>query len=92
MGPTHLTLYVAGTQARTQQVLGRVRRTCEELGSERVLLEIVDVLADPLRAGVDGVHVTPTLLAGTVREGVRVFGDLTDVREALWTMGVGGSA
>ena len=89
MQPKQLTLYVSTPNARSEPLLGRVRRVCEELGPEQVSLEVVDVVADPERARTDGVRVTPTLLAGTPHEGARAFGDLADVREALWGLGVG---
>jgi hypothetical protein len=89
MGPQRLTLFVAGPEARRGALCGRVERACEELGPERVRLEIVDVRALPARAGAEGVRLTPTLQAGEPEEGRRVFGDLTDVREALWMLGVG---
>lgn len=89
MGPHRLTLFVAGPEAQRGPLSGRVTRACEELGPERVRLEIVDVLAEPARARAEGVRLTPTLQAGAAGDGQRVFGDLTDVREALWMLGVG---
>lgn len=89
MGCQRLTLYVAGPQARRGPLCGRVERACEELGTENVRLEIVDVHDQPERARNEGVHLIPTLQAGAPGEDRRVFGDLTDVREALWMLGVG---
>ena len=89
MGPQRLTLFVAGPAALRGPLCGRVERACEELGAERVRLEIVDVRSHPERARDEGVRLTPTLQAGEAREGRRVFGDLADAREALWILGVG---
>ena len=84
-----LTLFVSGPDARGGMLRSRLTRVCEELGAARVLLEIVDVHKDPGRARDEGVWLAPTLQAGTARDGRRVFGDLLDVREALWMLGVG---
>ena len=89
MGPHRLTLFVAGADALRGPLCGRVQRACSELGEGRVELELVDVLAEPERALEAGVRLTPTLLAGEGGAARRVFGDLTDVREALWAVGVG---
>lgn len=89
MGPQRLTLFVAGPEAQRGPLCGRVQRACEDLGPERVRLEIVDVRAQPERARDEGVRLTPTLQAGEAGEERRVFGDLTDVSEALWMLGVG---
>jgi hypothetical protein len=89
MGFQRLTLFVADAAARRGPLCARVERACEELGPESVRLEIVDVGAHPERARGEGVHLTPTLQAGAPGEDRRVFGDLTDVREALWMLGVG---
>jgi len=88
MGPQRLTLFVAGADALRGPLCGRVVGACQELGGERVELELVDVLAAPERAQAAGVRLTPTLLAGEGAGARRVFGDLTDVREALWAVGV----
>ncbi|HVS17025.1 MAG TPA: circadian clock KaiB family protein [Planctomycetota bacterium] len=89
MGPHRLTLFVAGAEALRGPLIGRVQRACRELGEGRVELELVDALAEPERARAAGVRLTPTLLAGEGPLARRVFGDLTDVREALWAVGAG---
>lgn len=88
MGPHRLTLFVAGSEAVRGPLSGRVQQACRELGGVQIELELVDALAEPDRARAAGVHMTPTLMAGDGPTARRVFGDLTDVREALWALGV----
>lgn len=89
MAPQRLTLFVSGPDARGGMLCSRLTRVCDELTAARVQLEIVDVQKDPARARDEGVLLAPTLQAGAARDGRRVFGDLLDVREALWMLGVG---
>lgn len=88
MTPQRLTLFVSGPDARGGVLCHRLTRACEELGPAHVQLEIVDVRNDPERARAEGVLLAPTLQAGQARDGRRVFGDLLDVREAMWLLGV----
>jgi hypothetical protein len=85
-----LTLYLAGDPARFAQAVEGLRRAARERLGPEVHLEVVDVLADRQRALADGVHVAPTLLLGDPRHGPRAFGDLSDARDALTSLGLDG--
>jgi len=90
MDTPKLTLYLAGDAACFTQAVAGLRRAARERLGPEVELEIVDVLAQRERAQADGVLVAPTLVLGDPRHGPRAFGDLSDPRGALWSLGLDG--
>lgn len=90
MDAPKLTLYLAGDPARFAQAVEGLRRAARERLGPGARLEVVDVLAERERAQADGVHVAPTLVLGDPRHGPRAFGDLSDARNALSTLGLDG--
>ena len=86
MTPLRLTLYVAGSSARSRTALA----AAQELGvgqAPRVsALEVVDVEREPARAAADGVLLTPALMVAGQGPERRVFGDLSDPLELAWAL------
>jgi len=60
--PLVLRLYVAGDAPNSARARANLRRILTDVDPSRYTLEIIDCLAEPLRALDDGVLVTPTLL------------------------------
>ena len=60
--PMVLRLYVAGDAPNSARALANLRRLLADVDPTRYRLEIIDCLAEPLRALDDGVLVTPTLV------------------------------
>jgi circadian clock protein KaiB len=57
-----LRLYVAGDAPNSARARANLRRLLNDVDPARYRLEIIDCLAEPLRALDDGVLVTPTLV------------------------------
>ena len=66
--------------------MANVERTCCELVGLRYRLEIVDVLADPLRALNDDVLMTPTLVRLVPTPHSKIIGNLTEGQKLLELM------
>jgi len=90
MEPCKLTLYLAGDVSPFAQAVESLRRAARERFGPQAEVEVVDVLSDRERAQADGVLVAPTLILGDPRQGPRAFGDLSDARAALWSLGLDG--
>jgi circadian clock protein KaiB len=77
--PAHLRLYIARStpnSVRAQQNLATVLEKFQ--GGQDIKVETVDVFAQPKRALVDGVVVTPTLIGTSGGKRVVLMGDLAD--------------
>lgn len=61
-GPMILRLYVAGDAPNSTRARANLRRLLSDIDPSRYELEVIDCLAEPLRALGDGVLVTPTLM------------------------------
>jgi len=85
-----LTLYLAGDPARFGPSVDGLRRAARERLGPEAVLEVVDILSDRERARSDGVLVAPTLVLGDPRRGPRAFGELSDSRAALRSLGLDG--
>jgi len=57
-----LRLYVAGDAPNSTRARANLRRLLNDVDPARYQLEVIDCLAEPLRALGDGVLVTPTLV------------------------------
>jgi circadian clock protein KaiB len=60
--PLVLRLYVAGDAPNSARARANLRRILSDVDPSRYTLEVIDCLAEPLRALEDGVLVTPTLV------------------------------
>ncbi|OPZ86409.1 MAG: Circadian clock protein KaiB [bacterium ADurb.Bin429] len=81
-----LRLYVAGSAPNSARARENLAALCRGLAPERLDLEVVDVLREPMRALEDRVFVTPLLCKLAPPPEARVVGDLSDhaqVRRAL---------
>jgi len=90
MDAPKLTLYLAGDPTRFAPSIDGLRRAARERLGPAAELEVVDVLSDRERARADGVLVAPTLVLGDPRQGPRAFGELSDTRAALRSLGLDG--
>ena len=61
-GPMVLRLYVAGDAPNSARARANLRRILTDVDPSCYQLEVIDCLAEPLRALGDGVLVTPTLV------------------------------
>ncbi len=78
-----LRLYVAGASpnsARAEQNLRSALAQVAGLG-DRLVVDVIDVLADARRALKDGVIVTPTLISAHGGERSVIMGDLSDAAQ-----------
>src|SRR5262245_14117691 len=73
-----LRLYIAGEAPSSRRALQNIQQICSEIGRTSCDLEIVDVLADPVRALNDRVLVTPTLVRLSPRPVIKIVDDLKD--------------
>jgi circadian clock protein KaiB len=97
-GILQLRLYVANrspNSVRAMINLDAICRECLEEGAYRI--EVVDVLADPLRAVQDKILVTPTLAGwmpagqGMAEHPILILGDLSEHDRVLDALGLRGS-
>ena len=84
-----LRLYVAGNAPNSARAIANAKTICAEHFAARHELEIVDLLAEPLRALADGIIVTPTLLKLAPLPARRVIGNLSDTNQVLLALGSG---
>lgn len=87
-GPMALCLYVAGNAPNSQLAVSNLAAICDEFLPGRYQLEIVDVLATPLRALADGILVTPSLALTATSPAVRIIGNLSDRDSVLHALGI----
>ena len=84
-----LRLYVAGESPNSAHARRNLAEVCKAYAlSERIELEIVDVLDDPLRMLSDAISVTPMLLRLAPSPVVRLVGDLSDRGLLLEVLGL----
>ena len=87
-GKVQLTLYVAKSASNSRSAI----KTVEQLKAEHpdlVDFEVVDALAEPLRALDEGVLVTPTLVCLEPVQ-LKVIGGLRNARELATLLGIDG--
>ena len=78
-----LRLYIAGEAPSSRRALQNIQDICSELGRATCQLEIVDVLAEPIRALKDRVLVTPTLVRLSPAPVVKIVADLSGRRKLV---------
>ena len=81
-----LRLYVAGAAPNSLLAVANAKAICARHFAGRHVLEIVDVIAHPLRALADGVVVTPTLIKRWPRPLQRLIGNLAEEAVVLATL------
>ncbi|MGE0490509.1 MAG: circadian clock KaiB family protein [Vulcanimicrobiota bacterium] len=86
-----LTLYVAGSGARSSKTIANLRRICEQ-HLDRHQLEVVDVRENPQRAEDEMVLMTPTLVRQSPGPQRRVVGDLSDTEAVLFGLDLSSSS
>lgn len=82
-----LRLYVVGSSLRSTVALQAVQALCQA-HPDRVSLEVLDVLENPLRADDDRIMATPCLLRLSPEPKRRVFGDLSDHAALVGALGL----
>jgi circadian clock protein KaiB len=76
--PLRLRLYVTGQSPNSVRALANIESICQELmGCGQYVLEVVDILLDPMRAVTDQIIVTPTLVRLPLPS-VQIVGDLSE--------------
>jgi len=83
----HLRLYVAGNAPNSIRAIANAKAICIEHYDADCVLEIVDMLEQPLRALADEIIVTPTLLRLHPLPMRRVIGSLSDTGQVLLALG-----
>jgi len=82
-----LRLYIAGHAPNSIRAVANAKAICTEHYDEDCVLEIVDLLEEPLRALADEIIVTPTLLRVRPLPVRRVIGSLSDTGQVLLALG-----
>lgn len=72
-----LRLYVTGNTPTAAQAISTLKALCNELGEDRVSMDVIDVLEDPESALNDDVYATPTVFRIKPDPIRRVFGNLS---------------
>ena len=83
-----LRLYVAARSPNSLRAIANINSICRKHLGGCKMIEIIDVLEDPLRTLRDGVFVTPTLVRVSPAPMRRMFGDLGDTARVLDTLGI----
>jgi circadian clock protein KaiB len=78
-----LRLYVSGNAPNSVSAIANAKAICASHFESRCELEIIDLLAQPLRALADGIIVTPTLVKLLPLPVQRVVGNLSDISRVL---------
>lgn len=79
-----LRLYVTGRTQSAARAIDTVSALQQQLGADRVRVEIIDVLEDPVSAVNDDVYATPTIFRVKPEPVRRLFGNIAAV-EMLMT-------
>jgi circadian clock protein KaiB len=86
----NLRLYVANRSPNSLRAMANLEAICRECLKEGTYrLEVVDILADPLRAVRDKILVTPTLAKLSIPP-VLILGDLSERDRVLAVLGLRG--
>jgi circadian clock protein KaiB len=78
-----LRLYVSGNAPNSVRAIANAKSICASHFDARCHLEIIDLLAEPLRALADGIIVTPTLIRLFPLPVQRIVGNLSDTGQVL---------
>jgi circadian clock protein KaiB len=83
-----LRLYIADSAPNSAQAITNLAAICKEYLGDNFELEIIDVLAHPLRALADGIVVTPSLSKLSPSPVARIVGNLSDTNSVLNALGI----
>lgn len=81
-------LYVAGSAPNSVRALSNLYALCAKHFPESHRIEVIDVLAWPLRGLVDGVVVTPTLIKVSPAPEQQIIGNLSEEADLLRALGL----
>jgi circadian clock protein KaiB len=81
--PIRLRLYVSGNAPNSVCAIANAKAICASHFESRCDLEIIDLVAHPLRAVADEIIVTPTLIKLLPLPVQRVVGNLSDTTQVL---------
>jgi circadian clock protein KaiB len=84
-----LRLYIAGEAPNSALALANLGAIIAEFPNERLHLEVVDVLKDPMRAIADAIIVTPTLMRMAPSPAKMIVGNLNDRAKVVAALGLG---
>lgn len=87
--PLQLRLYIAGNAPNSARARENLAAICAGIPAERLQVEIVDVLQQPLRALQDKVFVTPVLYKLAPVPPAQIVGDLNDHARVRLALGLG---
>jgi circadian clock protein KaiB len=82
-----LRLYVAGVAPNSLRAIANAQAVCAKYFRDDHELEVVDLMTEPLRAALDRIIVTPTLIKLAPGPERRVIGDLSDAAQLLIALG-----
>jgi len=88
--PVVMRLYVVNSAPNSLLAISNLSIICQEFLKDNFILEIIDVLEQPLRALADGILVTPSLAKLSPSPTARIVGNLSDksgVKRALGIIG-----
>lgn len=88
-GPVTMCLYVAEGAPNSLQAAANLAAICKDLPPTSFVLEVVDVLTDPMRALADGILVTPSLNKLSPSPTARLVGNLSDTGTVRRALGLG---
>jgi circadian clock protein KaiB len=83
-----LRLFVTGDSQRSIRAIEAVHSLCQELLSNTVQLEIIDVLEQPEFAESDKILATPTLIRRMPAPPRRLVGDLCEAERVIQLLGL----
>ena len=81
-------LYIASGAPNSVKAVANLQAICKKHLQEGFKLEIIDVLAFPLRALADGILVTPSLSKLAPSPGTKIVGNLSDRTHVLQALGI----
>jgi circadian clock protein KaiB len=85
---TVMCLYIANGAPNSLQAVANLTAICKGLPPRSFVLEVIDVLSDPLRALADGILVTPSLNKVSPSPRARLVGNLSDRPTVLRALGL----
>jgi len=90
MKPIIFTVYVAGASTNSRLALENLRKVCGKYFNGSSQIEIVDALAEPVRAFEAGVVATPTVVREWPEPRLVLVGNLTDEARLTAALGLNG--
>lgn len=86
--PLRVRLYVAGDAPNSVAAVSNLRTVVAELPTDRVVVEVIDVVQNPERGPADGIFVTPMLVKVGPAPERRVLGNLRNRQLLRSTLGI----